>query len=151
VYAYLDFGVFATILLTAQLEAGLAQWAARLMNRRAQELLIHIIETEIHWVPRCSSISGNLQSNCQVNVSGHASVIIGILQQFHSASNMASGISSCRSAAKASWEANKRSKHFSYRLKGKAATKRPIPRTSVMSEAARSYQLKSGHAPMQFT
>jgi hypothetical protein len=52
-----------------------------------------------------------------------------------------------RSAAKAKWEADKCSKHFSYRLKGKAGTKRPIPMTSVKSLAARFYRLKSGHAP----
>ena len=46
------------------------------------------------------------------------------------------------------WEADKCSKHFIYRLKGKAGTKRPIPMTSVNPLAARFYQLKSGHAPM---
>jgi len=48
---------------------------------------------------------------------------------------------------KARWEADKCSKHFSYRLKGKAGTKRTIPMTSVKSLAARFYRLKSGHAP----
>jgi len=38
-------------------------------------------------------------------------------------------------------------KHFSYRLKGKAGTNRPIPMTSVRSLAARFYRLNSGHAP----
>jgi hypothetical protein len=39
------------------------------------------------------------------------------------------------------------SKHFSYRLKAKAGTKRPIPMTSVKPLGARLYGLKSGHAP----
>jgi hypothetical protein len=64
-----------------------------------------------------------------------------------SASNRARRISEGRSAAKAKWEADKCSKHFGYRLKGKAGTKRPIPMTSVKSLAARFYRLKSGHAP----
>jgi len=50
--------------------------------------------------------------------------------------------------AKAQWEADKCSKHYGYRLKGKARCKRPIPMTSVKSLAARFYRLKSGHAPV---
>ena len=63
------------------------------------------------------------------------------------ASNRARRISEGRSAAKAEWEADKCSKHFNYRLKGKAGTKRPIPMTSVKPLAARFYRLMSGHAP----
>ena len=66
---------------------------------------------------------------------------------YTSASNRARRISEERSAAKAKWEADKCSKHFSYRLKGKMGTKRPVPMTSVKSLATRFYQLKSGHAP----
>jgi len=47
----------------------------------------------------------------------------------------------------AEWEADKCSKHFGYRLKGKAGAKRSIPMTSAKSLAARFYRLKSGHAP----
>jgi len=56
-----------------------------------------------------------------------------------SASNRARQISEGRSAAKAGCEADKCSKHFRYRLKGKAGTKRPIPITSVKSLAAMFY------------
>ena len=56
-------------------------------------------------------------------------------------------ISEGRSAAKTKWEADKCSKHFSYRLKGKTGTKRPVPMTSVKSLATRFYRLKCGHAP----
>jgi hypothetical protein len=64
-----------------------------------------------------------------------------------SASNRARRISEGRSAAKAKWEADKCSKHCSYRLKGKTGTKRPVPMTSVKSLATRVYRLKCGHAP----
>ena len=47
----------------------------------------------------------------------------------------------------AEWEADKCSKHYSYRLKGKAGCKRPVPMTSVKSVAARFCRLKSGRAP----
>jgi hypothetical protein len=63
------------------------------------------------------------------------------------ASNRARQISEGRSAAKVKWEADQCSKHFSYRLKGKGGTKRPIPMRSVKSLAARFYRLKSGDAP----
>jgi hypothetical protein len=39
------------------------------------------------------------------------------------------------------------SKHFGYRLKGKAGAKSHILMTSVKSLAASFYRLKSGHAP----
>jgi hypothetical protein len=68
-------------------------------------------------------------------------------QPYTSASNRGRRISEERSAAKAKWEADKCSKHFSYRLKGKMGTKRPVPMTSVKSLATRFYRLKSGHAP----
>jgi len=70
-----------------------------------------------------------------------------IERPYTSASNRARQISERRSAAKAEWEAVKCSKHFSYTLKGKAGTKRPIPVTSIQSLAARFYRLRSGNAP----
>jgi len=71
----------------------------------------------------------------------------GIEQPYTSASNMVRRISDGRSAAKAKWEADKCSKHFGYRLKGKAGANRPIPMTCMKSLAARFYRLKSGHEP----
>jgi len=53
------------------------------------------------------------------------------------ASNTARQISDGRSAANADWEANKCSKPFSYRLKGRVVNKRPILMTSVKALAAR--------------
>jgi hypothetical protein len=61
--------------------------------------------------------------------------------------NRASRIPEGRSAAMAKWEAYKSNRHFSYRLKGKTGTKRPVPMTSVTSLATRFYRSKSGHAP----
>ena len=40
-----------------------------------------------------------------------------------------------------------RSKHFSYRLKGKAETKRPNPMTSAKLLAVMFYRLESSNAP----
>jgi hypothetical protein len=45
------------------------------------------------------------------------------------------------------WEADKCSKDFTYRLKGKTGTKRPVPMTHVKLLATRFYRLKCRHAP----
>jgi hypothetical protein len=50
-------------------------------------------------------------------------------------------------AATVEWEADKCSKRYGYRVKGKARTKRPVPITSVKLLAARFYRLKCWHAP----
>jgi hypothetical protein len=70
-----------------------------------------------------------------------------IERPYTSASNRARIISEGISAAKAKWEADTYSKHFSYRLKGKTGTRRPVPTTSVKSLATRVYRLKCTHAP----
>jgi hypothetical protein len=62
-----------------------------------------------------------------------------IERPYTSALNRVRQISEARSAAKVEWEADKCSKHFSHRLKGKAGTKRPIPMTSVKPLATRFY------------
>jgi hypothetical protein len=98
-------------------------------------------------VPGHSGIPGNEEADRQANVARDASGDTAIERLYTSASNMARRISEGRSAPKVRWEADKCSKHFSYRLKGKAGTKRPILVTSVKSLAARFYRLKSGHAP----
>jgi len=70
-----------------------------------------------------------------------------IEQPYTLASHGARRIAQGKSGAMAEWEADKCSKHFSYRLKGKAGTKRPVPMTSVKSLATRFYRLKYRHAP----
>jgi len=57
-------------------------------------------------------------------------------------------ISEAKKAAQAESESDKCSNHHSYRLKGKAASKRSIPMNSVKRLAAMFHRLKSGHAPV---
>ena len=64
------------------------------------------------------------------------------------AANRTRPISEVNMAANAQWEANRCGKHYGYRLKGNAGSKRPIPTNSAKSPAARFYQMESGHAPV---
>jgi len=70
-----------------------------------------------------------------------------IERPYTSPSNRARLIAEGRSAAKAQWEANKCSKHFSYRLIDKMGTKRPVLMTSVPLLTSRFYRLKCRHLP----
>jgi hypothetical protein len=78
-------------------------------------------------------------------LSRDASGSILIEHPYTSASNRARHISESRSADKAKLEADQYSKHISYRLKGKAWTKRPLQMTDIKALSASFYWLKSGH------
>ena len=137
----------AAIQRMANLEPGSGQRLARRINRRARSLRAHGIATEIPWVHGNSGIPGNEDADRQANLARDASRSTVIKRPYTSASNSARRISEGRSAAKVEWDADKCSKHFSYRLKGKAGTKRRIPMTSVNSLAPSFYRVKTGHAP----
>jgi ribonuclease HI len=137
----------AAIRQTAHLEPGRGQRLATRITRRAQALLAHGINPAIHWVPGHSGIPGNEEADRQENIARVASGDTEMKRPYTSASNMARRISEGRSLSKAEWEADKCSKHFGYRLRGKAGAKRSIPITSAKSRPARFYRLKSGHGP----
>jgi ribonuclease HI len=132
----------AVIRRTAHLEPGPGKQLARCINRRAQTLLAHGISSKIQWVQGHSSIPGNKEVDRQVSLARDASRDIVIERPYTSSSNRVRRIFERWSAAKAKWEADKCSKHFSYRLNGKMGTKRPVLMTSVKSLATRFYRVK---------
>ena len=119
----------------------------RRINWKAQALLAQRIATVIHWGPGHSGLPGNEEAVCQANLARDACGDTMRERPYTSASNRARRISEGRTAAKAKWEADKCRKHFSYRLKCKTGTKRPVLMTSMKSLATRVYRLQCRHAP----
>ena len=123
----------------------------RWINQTAQALLAHGIATEIHWVLGHSGIPGNESANRQTKLARDASGVTAIERPYSSALNTARRILEEMSAAKTKWESDKRSKYFSYRLKGKMGTKRPVPITRVKLLAIRLYRHSAGMLPLEST
>jgi len=130
----------------AHLDLGAGQCLARRNNRRAQTLLTHGTTMESYWIPGHPGIPGNQEAVRQATIAPDGQGRTTIEQQFTSALNRARCISEGRSAAKAQWEAEKCSKHFSYRLKSTAGNRRPIPMAREKSLPTRFDQLKCRHA-----
>jgi len=86
---------------------------------------------EIHGDPEYSGIPRNEEADHQANEASNAREDMVSERLYTSAANIARPISEGWSAAKVKWDADKHSKHFGNRLKGKAGAKRPIPLTSV--------------------
>ena len=112
----------ATIRQVAHVEQGPGQRLARGINTRAQSLLTDSITTEIHWVLGHSRIPRNEHADHQANLARYASGSTVIGRPYTLPGNRVRRISEGRSAVKPLWEADNCSKHFSYRLKGKAGT-----------------------------
>jgi hypothetical protein len=137
----------AIIQRTAYLELHPGQQLVRWINRKVHACFTHTIATEIILVPEHSSIPVNEDAHCLANLAREASRDMVIKLRYTSASNRTTRFSEARSAAKTMWEAIKYSKHFSYRLKGKRGTKKPVSMTSMKSLATRFCRLKCRLAP----
>jgi len=95
-------------------------------------------------------IPGNEEADRQANVAREGPRSGTVREQVYtSAANRTRQISKAETAAKVQWEADRCGRHYGYRLKGKAASKRAIPMNSAKSLAARFYRLKSGHAAVR--
>jgi len=140
-------GSQAAIRRTAHLDPGPGQQLARAVNEHARALHAHGIDVVIHWVPGHSSITENEEADGQANKAREGRGYTVLEHIYTSAANRARRISEGRMAAKEKWEADRCPKHYGYRLKGKAGSKRPVQMTSAKSLAARFYRLKSGRAP----
>jgi len=105
------------------MEPGPGHRVARRINSSVRNLVAHGIATKIHYIPGHSAIPGNKEVDRHANLAPdrHGSTITE--RTYSSTSNRARPTSEDRSAAKPKWEANKCSKHFSYRLTGMAETK----------------------------
>jgi len=129
----------AAITKPAHLDQGPGQQLARAFNEHARALHTKDIDVVTHWVPGHSGISGHDDADHQAHMAWELPGYTLCERIYTSAVNAARRISEGTTVAKVKFKADRRSKHYSYRLKCTAASKRPIPMTSVNSLAARFY------------
>jgi len=137
----------AAIRLTAHLDPGPGQQLPWAINEHAWVLHAHGIEAGIHCVPGHLGILGNHEADHLAKQAWEDQCSTVHKQIYTSAVNSSRRMSEARTPPKAEWEASKPSRKYSYRLKGKARSKRSVPMTSVKSLAARFKRLQSGHEP----
>jgi len=130
----------------AHLHPGPVQQLASAIHEHSRAIHHQGIDVAIHWVPRLPCIPGNEDINrpannarqgCGYPVSPHI---------YTSAANRARQISEGRMAANAKREAERFSKHYCYRPKGKAGTTRSVPLQRVKPLPVRFQGLISVHA-----
>jgi len=137
----------AAIRRTTHLDPRPGQHLVRAINEHARALRTYSIESAIHWVPGHSCIPGNEVADRQPNNAREDRGYTVHDPISTSPANRARRISERTTAAQVNWQAEKSSKHYAHRLKGKAWSKSAVPMTSVKSLAMRFYTLKSGQAP----
>lgn len=139
----------AAIRWTTHLDRGAKLHLVRGINEHARALRAYNIDAAIHWVPGQSGICGNEEADHRANTAPEDRRYTVCERRYTSAANRAREISDGRTVAKVTSEADKCSKHYGYKLKGKVGSKRSVPMKSVKSLATMFYRLKSGHAPIE--
>jgi len=129
----------AAIRRSAHLDPGPGLQLARAINEHAWALRAHNIELVIHCLPEHLGIHGTTEADNQANKTREDRGYTVQERIYSLAGIRARRISDGRTVAKADWEDDKCSKHYGYRLKGKAESMRPVAMSSVKSMAARFY------------